>query len=684
MKTKLILVSLCLISLFSPLYAWGAGEAEAAASSQRGKYLAGSGIIIPEQEVRIDSYIAHIDYQYPPPKGVVGVSLYSGHRQVSLKGQEEIVHVGIQAGELPFAELPPMNLAFVIDKSGSMSAEHKMEWVKKAFDIFIERVRDKDFVSLVVFDNEARVVFPSTQMNSRERRLRFSDTVHRITPGGGTNLVAGLRLGYQEVLSNFRGEYTNRVLFLTDGMGGAQGMLDMAQTYREMGINVSTIGVGRSFNLELMVELSKKGGGSSRFISDMEEMERIFGSELDRMVVPAANDLRMKLEFLEDVEILGTWGYNNQVDANTIHYSQATLHHRDYETILAHVRLLPQQKSEQPTLARFWLSYSLGDRRYELGPYEIDVEYVQEDSPVVGFSNAMVLQSGTMLHFAQALKRIGQVYYASQEDVSRINDLRKQLWDARQKKEEDEDEEERTEVDYESLTSPEIQALEERFGSRIKFALDLTVEMNKELKNARMRLDKEGFDDEIGILEDYIRILGKELELQEMDTDKLVAEAEMPPTVSGRSVHDHVSNLFREMLLDIRLRESGAIAVSGFTAREGKKSGLIDLLNELGLVELAKVDNLTVVERTRLDDIMQEQQLSLSDLMDTSKAISVGKILSAQYILTGSLIEMPKTVVVFGRIVNVETAEVESVAQIIMPRGGEVEALLESNGRTRP
>ncbi len=103
-----------------------------------------------------------------------------------------------------------------------------------------------------------------------------------ISPGGGTNLVAGLELGYQKVPANFRSEYSNRVLFLTDGRGESTVILEMAMNYKNMGINVSTIGVGTDFDLNLMVDLSKKGGGSSRFISAREEMEETLGSELDR------------------------------------------------------------------------------------------------------------------------------------------------------------------------------------------------------------------------------------------------------------------------------------------------------------------------------------------------------------------------------------------------------------------
>ncbi len=74
--------------------------------------------------------------------------------------------------------------------------------------------------------------------------------------------------------------------------------------------------------------------------------------------------------------------------------------------------------------------------------------------------------------------------------------------------------------------------------------------------------------------------------------------------------------------------------------------------------------------------MLKEQELALADLVDTTKAISVGKVLAAQYILTGTLIEMPNSVVIFGRVVNVETTEIESAAQVIVPKNREVRALL--------
>lgn len=216
---RLFYIFLALVCLYPCLAL--AASAKEGASEERSSYLAERGNIVPPDEIYIDSYIASVDYRYPiPSSSVFGVSMYSGHRQLSMEGQEEVIQIGIQAGKSDFEDLTPMNLAFVIDHSGSMADTDKLDWVKDAFDIFIERVRDVDYVSLVIFDDTAQVVFPATRMNSIEKRMQFKRAAHAIRPDGMTNIRSGLMLGCLEVMKNFNWEYTNRVMFLSDGYPG--------------------------------------------------------------------------------------------------------------------------------------------------------------------------------------------------------------------------------------------------------------------------------------------------------------------------------------------------------------------------------------------------------------------------------------------------------------------------------
>ncbi len=635
MKRVTALIIMLLI-IFVPFTVKAGGAKES--SAERGEYLAGKGIIVQPQEIHIDSYISYIDYHYPKPESGVGVSLYSGHRQISTRGQEEIIQIGIQGRETRFEELPPLNLAFVVDKSTSMNEQDKMDWVKEAFDTFTERVRANDFVSLVVFDDEAKALFPSTQMRSIEDLMKFKDSVHSIIPGGGDNLEAGLILGYQQVQANFRKHYSNRVILLSDGtevsgdtVSGEEaipGILEMIESFNEKHINLSTIGVGADYNLELMMDMADTGGGSSRFISGREEMERTFGSDLDRTFVPTARNLNMTLEFLQDVEILETWGYNNRVDGNTVHYFLDTLHHRDYETILVQVRTPRQEiqgSTQRRNLARFSLSYTdLKCKKHDQGPYYLKVNFVDIESPVMGFSDGMVLQSGTMLHYAQSLKKIGELYYTK----------------------------------------------------RLQTALDLIISTRKEIKNARLRLGNKGFDNEIEILDKYIAVLGQDLALTETEIKRIAMDEEIVPSVQERSFNDRIKNMFREMTLVLESKEKGSILIAGFITGEGIKSDLTTMLDKMALVEIEKLHSFRVIERERLNVILKKQKIAQTDLLDTTNAIKIGKTMKTDYVLIGSVAETKKTIVIFGRLINVETAEIESVPQVILPKNKDVESLL--------
>jgi Mg-chelatase subunit ChlD len=619
-------ILLTIISVPSMSMAGGAKES----SAERGEYLAGKDIIVPSQEIHIDSYISRIDYHYPKPESGVGVSLYAGHRQISTRGQQEVIQIGIQGRETSFEELPPMNLAFVVDKSTSMSEQDKIDWVKDAFDVFIERLRAKDFVSLVVFDDEARVVFPATQMRSIQDLLKFKDAVHSIMPGGGDNLKAGLTLGYELVQSNFRKQYSNRVLLLSDGTEISGSMvsegqarpeiLQMVEAFNEEHINLSTIGVGVSYDLEFMRDLADKGGGSSRFISGREEMEKTFGSDLDRTFVPTARNLYMTLEFLQDVEILETWGYDNQVDGNTIHYFLDTLHHRDYETVLVHIRIPPKEITgtiQRQNLVRFSLSFSdLKCRRHSQGPYYLKVNFVDLESPVTGFSDGMVLKAGTILHYAQALKKIGEFFYAG----------------------------------------------------KLRPALDLSISIQREMKNARIKLGNNGFEKEIEVLDKYIAVLAQDLALTEAEIEGITLDEELSQSVPAGSTADHIQNMLREITAALESKGGGSIVLCGFMTDVEDQSDLITLLNTMTQGEIAKVPHMRVIEKQKLDAVLEEKRISPTDLLDTTIAIEIGELVTADYLLIGSVAETKNTIVVLGRLINIETANIESVVQVILSK----------------
>jgi Ca-activated chloride channel family protein len=771
---------------------------QSAGSATRGRYLAGRGVIVPPEELYTDAYIASIDYKYPQPEADVGVYLYNSSAQMG-RDQEGILHIGLQGKRLPFEGLAPMNLAFVIDISDSMNEEDKIAWVRESVAIFMNKIRDVDSLALVAFNDTARVLFESTRMDSPEKRRRFLDAVNGLKPEGGTDLEAGLKAGYEQVLANYREASVNRVLFFSDGTefsgrlarAGAQsgdirvsllwnnrndldihvvtprqeeifyahaedafgGFLDvdmnvrgettkpvenvfwargrapqgqyrvfvqnygyhetsrepttfqveikngdeysyfegtvygqgsssdtevctfeyrgasalreekaliyqLAETYRQMGISISTLGVGLGFDLELMRNLAEEGGGSSRFISDREEMRKTFDTEFERMVVILARDVSMELEFAPAVQVIETWGYQYRVEGNRIFYQLPALHLGDYETILVRYRLQAAAPGAPPgnelPLVRFHLTAQDIQGR-ALPPIEKNLSITLADAPVDGIATGMVLYSGTMMRFAETLKEIGSLYYAGQDDLTAFSQLEGQ----------------------EPAAGSRMEELRGAFLGRLERALRQARAFREEMENAKLRLDdREAFSPELEILARYDEILSKELaeyggtlaEGPENEGSSAGGGAVAGSLEDLELLQNRVAGLFTEIGLAFPAGERSVAALAPFAIRDGGEPPLLSYLNESALAALAGNPRLALVERSRLDALREEQRLAASGLLDADTAIDVGRLLGARYMITGQVIPMTSQVIIFGRVINVETGEILSAAQLFLDR----------------
>ena len=654
------------ILIILPLFIWAGGSKEE--SADRGKYVAGQERIISPDELNIDSYISQINYQYPDPKRDLSVTLYAGHRQVSIHGQEEVIQIGIQGKRENFEDLPPMNLAFVFDKSGSMSGKDKIEWVKEAFKIFIYRLRERDTVSIIAFAEKADILLPATGLDKIRSRKELIERVLTVKPEGKSNLKAGLLAGYEQVKSRYKPGSVNRVLFISDGLGEPNGILDMADKYKGEGINVSTIGVGMKFNFDLMGQLMTRGGGSSRFMSNIEKINSIFNTDLDRMVVPVAYDLTMEIEFLQEVKIHDTWGYDHVIKGRKIQYYLATLHNRDYETILIRVTIPSGHSTGTKDFAKFSLTYrDRSGRQRSSGPHFIELKYSDLVVSQPGFSNPMVLKAGTMLHIARALKDIGTLYYSSQEDNQKLYSIYNPIiWQNRGVEQK---------TQYDDVVQREREEMQKSIRARKQRCLDISVALKKEIHNVHLRLEQEIYKDELDIFQMYIKKLSRELGLANEVATKLLEETEIVPTVAAASINRQISDLVDELMLEFETK-SGTVVFSGFTQKLGESSSLKRLIDDMMKAELKKTPALSIVPDWKLESFLKEKDLTHHDLTDTGVALKTTVKLEADYIMTGSIIEMSSSVVLFARVLNGKTGTVDSVAQLILPLNDRVRKLL--------
>lgn len=414
---KKILITL-LILISAAATAFAAGQKESSTSSDRAMYLSNRGYITPANEIEIDAYISQVDYDYPLPADTPVNFLVDAEQ----KGELAYLQIGMKAQKTAFRNLPKFNLAFVIDVSGSMSVADKLDWVKDSFEIFIENVRSQDFVSLITFSTESNVVFPATQMETYTARALFKNAVKRMNASGGTNVYDGLAAGYQEVIANYDKDYVNRVILLTDGEHNSgthttEDIINLAEKYKNFNINVSCIALGSEADVNLMADTATAGGGSSRFISNHEKMVETFGTDLDRLLVPAARNMKIQLTLAENVKLIETWGYENAVGGQVISYKLDTIHNGDYETILSEVLLPPEFDATKPV---GWFRITYENLEGKTVVFEETPVFLMEKS-----ADKADEITGTRLIQSEAYVRLGRLLITIAEKSEAISKLQK-------------------------------------------------------------------------------------------------------------------------------------------------------------------------------------------------------------------------------------------------------------------
>jgi Ca-activated chloride channel family protein len=215
-------------------------------------------------------------------------------------------------------ERPPMNIALVIDKSGSMAEAGKMRYVKKAARKMIDQLAYGDRFAIVAYDDNVRVLVRS---ESVEDRRHARDMIDRLYPGGSTNLGAGLLEGYSQVKRHLVPGGINRVLLLSDGLAnrGITSPWELSRIVdRESGrgVSLTTFGVGLDFNEDLMASLAESGRGTYYYIDEAHRIPEILAREFSTVQQVVALDITITIEVRPEVTISDFMGYRYRREGN--------------------------------------------------------------------------------------------------------------------------------------------------------------------------------------------------------------------------------------------------------------------------------------------------------------------------------------------------------------------------------
>lgn len=205
----------------------------------------------------------------------------------------------------------PLNLSIVIDHSGSMGGE-KMEYAKKAASDIINKLMADDFVSVVIYDDKIDVIQPSVRVIDKNSII---SRIKNVVPGGSTNLWGGTEKGYEQVKNNYRKNYVNRILLISDGLAnvGITSNYEIKQRVQDFkdreGITLSSFGVGLDYNELLMTGMAESGAGNYYFIDSPDKMAALFEKELNGMLNVVAQNTQLKINLPRGVKVEKIFNY---------------------------------------------------------------------------------------------------------------------------------------------------------------------------------------------------------------------------------------------------------------------------------------------------------------------------------------------------------------------------------------
>jgi len=411
-KNQFVSVKICLglLFLFLALTDAALGQAgRSTASAAHTRYLSETGLVPSSREVAVEDFINYHRHEIGRPKAgeAVALDMRWGNDRALGAGYEAVLQVGFSTALANDREqLRPINLALVIDKSGSMADSDKMSRVKSALLALVTRLRDNDLLSIVVFDSDAQVLLPARRVADRGT---IRQVIQRIAPGGPTNIHAGLMLGYQEARKNFRRDATNRVILLTDGIAnrGETAPEKIAQDslrFNDEGIDLSTIGVGLDLNKDLLRQLAQSGRGLFHFVADAQDIEKVFIDELQSLISPVAYEPNLEIDYDPDLELAHLYGYQPEFRRSGVTLRLDNMNQGLTEVVLLRFRLAERRVMPSRLLVKVRFTYYDLEQKRQITKTRESFLMVKNGSPGEMLKDPEVGKNYSIALLAQAIR----------------------------------------------------------------------------------------------------------------------------------------------------------------------------------------------------------------------------------------------------------------------------------------
>ena len=276
------------------------------------------GRIPPREAVRTEEFLNYFEHGYTPPSSIdTPFSITTELAPAPWNPQRTLFLVGLKGYEVDQRDLPPANLVFLIDTSGSMYSADKLPLLKQGFQTLVQQLRPQDRVAIVAYAGSAGLVLPSTPGDDKAGILAALD---QLQAGGSTHGSAGIALAYEVAAQSMVKGGINRVILATDGdfnvgTTSVEALKALVAERRDAGIALTTLGFGaHGYNDQIAEQLADVGDGHHAYIDDALEARRVLVSEMGGTLLTIAKDVKVQVEFnAQAVARYRLVGYENRL-----------------------------------------------------------------------------------------------------------------------------------------------------------------------------------------------------------------------------------------------------------------------------------------------------------------------------------------------------------------------------------
>lgn len=294
-------------------------DADGASYANARRFLEKNAMLPPADAVRTEEFLNYFPFDYPQPTANAPISLNGEVSDCPWEPGHKLVRIGIQGKDLPREQQPPSNFVLLIDVSGSMKSDDKLELLKEAFNLFVEEMRDDDRLAIVTYAGSDKVVLQSTPGSDKSKILRG---IKKLSSGGGTNGAQGIITAYEIADQNFIQGGNNRIILGSDGdfnigISSQEELIDLIEEKRETGVFLTVLGVGTgNLNEGMMEQLANNGNGNFEYLDSEAQARKAMVDEFSKFFT-VAKDVKVQVEFNPQVvEQYRLIGYENRLLEN--------------------------------------------------------------------------------------------------------------------------------------------------------------------------------------------------------------------------------------------------------------------------------------------------------------------------------------------------------------------------------